>query len=38
MPRASLGCIATIKGERGQKIKAQIQALETKPAIVRSPS
>src|SRR5713101_1919921 len=28
MPRASLGCIATIKGEHGQKIKAQIHALE----------
>src|ERR1044071_10508348 len=25
MPRASLGCIATIKGEHGQEIKAQIQ-------------
>ena len=28
MPRASLGCIATIKGEHGQEIKAQIHALE----------
>src|SRR5438046_9185600 len=28
MPRASLGCIATIKGEHGQEIKAQINALE----------
>src|SRR5260370_42682195 len=27
MPRASLGCIATIKGEHGQEIKAQIHAL-----------
>src|SRR3954471_21468454 len=26
MPRASLGCIATIKGEYGQEIKAQIHA------------
>src|SRR5438874_6194272 len=26
MPRASLGCIATIKGEHGQEIKAQIHA------------
>ena len=28
MPRASLGCIATIKGEHGQEINAQIRALE----------
>jgi hypothetical protein len=27
MPRASLGCIAMIKGEHGQEIKAQIHAL-----------
>src|SRR5947207_2611195 len=27
IPRASLGCIATIKGEHGQEIKAQIHAL-----------
>src|SRR5436305_11779775 len=30
MPRASLGCIATIKGEHGQEIKAQIHVLEEK--------
>src|SRR6266550_2862338 len=37
MPRASLGCIATIKGEHGQEIKAQIHALLNQQLFDRSP-
>src|SRR6266436_7646691 len=37
MPRASLGCIATIKSERGQEIKAQIHALLNQQLFDRSP-
>ena len=36
MPRASLGCIATIKGEHGQEIKAQIHARARPGAAERS--
>src|SRR5438552_5790999 len=37
MPRASLGCIATIKGEQGQEIKAQIHSLLNQQLFDRSP-
>src|SRR6476469_10586190 len=37
MPRASLGCIATIKGEHGQEIKAQIDAPLNQQLFDRSP-
>src|SRR3989440_6399901 len=37
MPRASLGCIATIKGEHGQEIKAQIHAPLNQQLFDRSP-
>src|SRR5436190_4323808 len=37
MPRASLGCIATIKGEYGQEIKAQIHAPLNQQLFDRSP-
>src|SRR6266436_9051297 len=37
MPRASLGCIATIKDEHGQEIKAQIHALLNQQLFDRSP-
>src|SRR5207245_3055175 len=36
MPRASLGCIATIKGEHGQEIKAQIHELLNQQLFDRS--
>src|SRR5258708_34700058 len=37
MPRASLGCIATIKGEHGQEIKAQIYTPLNQQLFDRSP-